>query len=57
MKLLREPLLHFLVIGAVLFGVFHLVGAGDKPAPGEIIVSGGQIASMEAMLHRSQLAQ
>jgi hypothetical protein len=26
MKLLREPLAHFLLLGAVLFGVFALVG-------------------------------
>ena len=25
MKLLREPLLHFLVIGAALFGTFYVV--------------------------------
>jgi hypothetical protein len=53
MKLLREPLLHFLVIGAALFGVFHLAGAGDEPAPGEIIVGAGQIASMEAIFRRT----
>ena len=53
MKLLREPLLHFLVIGAALFGVFHLAGADDEPAPGEIIVSTGQIASMEAIFRRT----
>lgn len=52
MKLLREPLLHFLVIGAVLFGVFRLA-ADDGPAQGEIIVSGGQIASMEAIFSRT----
>lgn len=53
MKLLREPLLHFLVIGAALFGVFHLAGADDEPAPGEIVVSAGQIASMEAIFRRT----
>ncbi|WP_258601278.1 peptidylprolyl isomerase [Mesorhizobium sp. AR10] len=52
MKLLREPLLHFLVIGAVLFGVFRLT-ADDGPAQGEIIVSAGQIASMEAIFSRT----
>ena len=29
MKILHEPLLHFLVIGAALFGVFQLVDTGD----------------------------
>ena len=53
MKLPRDPLLHFLVIGAVLFGVFHFVGDGDESAPDEIIVSAGQIASMEAIFSRT----
>ena len=52
MRLLREPLLHFLVIGAVLFGVFRLA-ADDGPAQGEIIVSAGQIASLEAIFSRT----
>lgn len=52
MKFLRDPLLHFLVIGAALFGVFQFAG-GDEPAPGEIIVSAGQIASMEAVFTRT----
>jgi PPIC-type PPIASE domain len=53
MKLLCEPLLHFLVIGAALFGLFQFVVAGDEPAPGEIVVSAGQIASMEAIFART----
>ena len=53
MKLLREPLLHFLVIGALLFGVFQLADADDEPAPGEIVVSAGQIANLEAIFSRT----
>jgi hypothetical protein len=53
MKLLREPLLHFLVIGAALFGMFRLVDAGDEAAPEEIVVSAGQIASMAAIFSRT----
>ena len=53
MKLLREPLLHFLVIGALLFGVFSLTSADDEPAPDEIVVSAGQIASLEAIFSRT----
>ncbi len=53
MKLLRDPLLHFLVIGAALFGVFQLTDVGNESAPGEIIVSVGQIASMEAIFTRT----
>jgi hypothetical protein len=53
MKLLRDPLLHFLIIGAVLFGVFHLARAQHEPAPGEITVTAGQIASMKAIFTRT----
>ncbi|WP_162918930.1 peptidyl-prolyl cis-trans isomerase [Taklimakanibacter deserti] len=54
MKLLREPLLHFLLIGAVLFGAFQLTRSGDgETAQGEIVVSAGQIASMEAIFSRT----
>ncbi|WP_419695417.1 peptidyl-prolyl cis-trans isomerase [Mesorhizobium muleiense] len=53
MKLLREPLLHFLIIGAVLFGVFHLADAGDEAVPDEIVVSAGQIASMKAIFSQT----
>ncbi len=53
MKLLREPLLHFLVIGAVLFGAFHLTRSDDEPAQSEIIVSAGQIASIKAIFSRT----
>jgi hypothetical protein len=51
-KLLREPLLHFLVIGAVLFGVYQWA-AGDEAAPDEIVVSAGQIASMQAIFSQT----
>ncbi|WP_164820745.1 peptidyl-prolyl cis-trans isomerase [Sinorhizobium meliloti] len=45
--LLREPLLHFLVIGAVLFGAYQWA-TRDEAAPDEIVVSAGRIASLEA---------
>ncbi|RMI15687.1 peptidyl-prolyl cis-trans isomerase [Sinorhizobium meliloti] len=53
MKLLREPLMHFLVIGAALFGVFRFTGAGGEPEFEEIIVSAGEIASIEAVFSRT----
>jgi hypothetical protein len=49
MKLLREPLLHFLVIGGVLFGAFYLAKAGNQPAGDEIVISSGEIASIAAV--------
>ncbi|MCV3243438.1 peptidylprolyl isomerase [Mesorhizobium sp. ZC-5] len=53
MKLLREPLLHFLTIGAVLFGVYQFSDAGDEPASDEIIVSAGQIRSIAAIFSQT----
>lgn len=42
-KLLREPLLHFFLLGAAIFGVYGLVSNGGDHAPGRIVVSPGQI--------------
>ena len=52
-KLVREPLVHFLVIGAVLFGVYRM--PGDRAGPGtsnRIVVSAGDIEQMRAIFRR-----
>ena len=36
MKLLREPLVHFLLLGAVLFGVFALLGDRGSAQTGRL---------------------
>ncbi|MDZ7589369.1 MAG: peptidylprolyl isomerase [Rubrivivax sp.] len=46
--LLREPLLHFLVIGALLFVLFDVVGGGTGGGTQRIVVGAGQIAQLEA---------
>ena len=43
MKLLREPLIHFLALGAGLFLLFALVGGSDDDRTDRITVSTGQI--------------
>ena len=43
MKLLREPLVHFLLLGAMLFGVFALVGDRGSARTGQIVVTPGHI--------------
>lgn len=53
MKLLRDPLVHFVAIGAVLFGAYHLTSKDDQSAPDEIIVGAGQIANLEAVFSRT----
>jgi large subunit ribosomal protein L7/L12 len=64
-KLLKEPLLHFLVLGAALFALFSLTGGNDEAAgaesstqdtarsiSNEIVVSKGQITSLAAQFEK-----
>ena len=44
--LLREPLLHFLVLGAALFGLFSMVDKKDAEAPTKIVVSTSRAATL-----------
>jgi hypothetical protein len=44
--LLREPLLQFLVLGAALFGFFHLVDKKKAEAPEKIVISSARIANL-----------
>jgi hypothetical protein len=44
--LLREPLFQFLVLGAALFGLFHLVNGRKAEAPARIVVSSARIANL-----------
>jgi hypothetical protein len=52
-RLLREPLLHFLIIGAVLFGVHGWLKQGPLRTPNEIVVTHGQIRSLQAQFERA----
>ncbi len=54
-SLLREPLVHFILIGAVLFLLFNFTNgpAGDKP--NRIVITPGQVEQMEAMFTRSRM--
>lgn len=54
-RLLQEPLLHFLVIGAVLFGVYHRLQPANGPAASskEIRLSLDDLAQL-ALLFQSQ---
>jgi hypothetical protein len=54
-RLLREPLVHFLLIGAVLFGIYSLTPSGRtaSASPKEIRLSLDELAQL-ALLFRSQ---
>jgi hypothetical protein len=43
---LREPLLHFLLIGAALFVAFRFVDGGQGAAPREIVVSEARVEAL-----------
>jgi hypothetical protein len=45
--LLREPLLQFLVLGAVLFGIHAFFARGVQEAPAKIVVTTAQIANLQ----------
>ena len=46
LTLLREPLFQFLVLGAALFGLFHLVDKKKAEAPDKIVVSAARIDNL-----------
>jgi hypothetical protein len=45
-KLLREPLLHFLLIGIGLFVVYDVVRGGDTGAPRDIVVTEARVEAL-----------
>ncbi|MGD9388041.1 MAG: peptidylprolyl isomerase [Gammaproteobacteria bacterium] len=54
-KLLREPLIHFLVLGAVLFLVFGLTAESDQPQERRIVVTSGQVEQLAGQFSRTWL--
>lgn len=46
MKLLREPLLHFLLLGAVIFLIYGLVSRHSATKPGEIVVTQAKVENL-----------
>ena len=45
-RLLREPLIHFLILGALIFVVFKFTSRDETSEPGMIVVTQGQIESL-----------
>jgi parvulin-like peptidyl-prolyl cis-trans isomerase-like protein len=46
MKILREPLVHFILLGAVIFAVFGFVNRYRTNKPGEIVVTQGTVENI-----------
>jgi len=57
MRFLREPLLHFLVIGAALFVFYDLTREQGSDAPNRIVVSSGQVEQLGANFQRTRLRE
>jgi hypothetical protein len=53
LSVLREPLLHFLVLGAALFGAFSLVGKDDVEAPTKVVISASRVATLADQFART----
>ena len=52
-KLMREPLVHFLLLGAAIFAAYSLMSDGTGGEPGKIVVTHGQLASMRESFART----
>jgi hypothetical protein len=53
-KLLKEPLLHFLLLGACLFALFHWAGSrDDQRERDEIVVTPGRIESLGRIFEKT----
>ena len=51
-KLIREPLLHFLLLGVALFALYGWLNDGLSGSQSEIVVSRGQMRSLESQFER-----
>ena len=52
-KILREPLLHFLVLGAGLFVLFGVVGGPAEQRPDQIVVSAAKVENLAQLFERT----
>lgn len=51
-RLLREPLLHFFILGVLLFALYGWLHDGVLKAPSEIVVSRGQVLNLQEQFQR-----
>jgi hypothetical protein len=51
-RLLKEPLLHFLLLGALLFVAYGLLSRRDEPRDGRIAVTRGQLENLQVSFSR-----
>ena len=51
-RCLREPLVHFLLLGALIFGAFKIISS-ETIEPGKILITQGRIESLETAFSRT----
>jgi hypothetical protein len=52
-RILREPLLHFLVLGALLFFAYGWVGGQSPPSPDEIVIDTARVETLRNQFERT----
>jgi hypothetical protein len=52
-RLLKEPLLHFLLLGAAIFAAYSLISKRSSDEPRNIVISAGQVASLAETFTRT----
>ena len=53
MKFLREPLVHFLLLGVAIFAAYNIISKHTAERPGEIVITSGKIENMVTTFSRT----
>lgn len=51
--LLKEPLVHFLALGLVIFAVYHVLDRSDQPKPDKIVVTQARIEQLSGLFAKT----
>lgn len=52
-SLLKEPLVHFLVLGLIVFAVYHALNRSAEPEPGKIVVTQARIEQLAGLFAKT----
>jgi hypothetical protein len=52
-RLVREPLIHFFLIGAAVFAAYHWLGDDNAPSKDRIVVSAARVENLAALFQRT----
>lgn len=52
-RVLREPLLHFLLLGTAIFAAYSFLSKSSNDEPGKIVISAGQVAAITESFTRT----